>query len=159
MPGKGFGTGWCRAGPPRRARSSHKTTGQRHTHRERNGPAVHPRGIEHCDLLGPGDEFVHVKLLRGSDDASHLFAQVHVAVEQLLYDAEGRRALADKIAARSGGSRTAPESPTKIGLAIGGRGKLRVDDLFTFSQVTLVRLSQHLENRGIQVEVIAIPPS
>ncbi len=120
---------------------------------------VHPRGIEHCDLLGPDDEFIHVKRLQGSDDASHLFAQVHVATDQLLYDAEGRRALADKVAARSGGNRTAPESPTKIVLAVGGRGKLRVDDLFTFSQVTLVRLSHHLETRGIQVEVIAIPPS
>jgi uncharacterized protein (TIGR04141 family) len=35
--------------------------------------AVHPRGIEHCDLLGPDDEFIHVKRLRGSDDAGHLF--------------------------------------------------------------------------------------
>jgi uncharacterized protein (TIGR04141 family) len=119
--------------------------------------AVHPRGIEHCDLLGPGDEFVHVKRPRGSDEASHLFAQVHVATEQLLYDVDGRRALAEKVAARSGGKRTAPETPTKVVLAIGGRGKLGVDDLFTFSQVTLVRLSQHLETRGIKVEVIAIP--
>jgi len=119
--------------------------------------AVHPRGVEHCDLLGPNDEFIHVKRLRGSDDASHLFAQVHVAVEQLLYDAEGRRGLAQKVTTRSGGTRTAPESPAKIVLAIGGRGKLDVDDLFTFSQVTLVRLSQYLETRGINVEVIAVP--
>lgn len=121
--------------------------------------AVHPRGIEHCDLLGPDDEFIHVKRLRGSDDASHLFAQVHVAIEQLLYDPEGRRALAQKVAILSKGKRTAPETPAKIVLAIGGRDKLRVDDLFTFSQVTLVRLAQHLETRGIQVEVVAIPPS
>jgi uncharacterized protein (TIGR04141 family) len=121
--------------------------------------AVHPRGIEHCDLLGPDDEFIHVKRLRGSDDASHLFAQVHVAIEQLLYDAEGRRALAQKISVLSKGKRTAPEIPAKIVLAIGGRDKLRVDDLFTFSQVTLVRLAQHLETRGIQVEVIAVPSS
>lgn len=121
--------------------------------------AVHPRGIEHCDLLGPSDEFIHVKRLRGSDDASHLFAQVHVATEQLLYDAEGRRALAQKVATLSQGKRTAPESPVKVVLAIGGRAGLRVDDLFTFSQVTLVRLSQHLETRSIAVEVIAIPSS
>lgn len=57
------------------------------------------------------------------------------------------------------GEETAPESPAKIVLAIGGRGKLHVDDLFTFSQVTLVRLSQHLQTRGIKVEVIAIPSS
>lgn len=120
---------------------------------------VHPRGIEHCDLLGPDDEFIHVKRLRGSDDASHLFAQVHVSIEQLLYDAQGRRALAEKIAKLSGGRRSAPEAPAKVILAIGGRRKLEVDDLFTFSQVTLVRLAQHLETRGIQVEVIAIPHS
>jgi uncharacterized protein (TIGR04141 family) len=57
----------------------------------------------------------------------------------------------------SKGKRTAPEAPAKVVLGIGGRGTLRVDDLFTFSQVTLVRLGQHLETRGINVEIIAIP--
>jgi uncharacterized protein (TIGR04141 family) len=87
--------------------------------------AVRPRGIEHCDLLGPDDEFIHVSRLRGSDDASHLFAQVHVAIEQLLYDPEGRRALAQKIAVLSTGRRSAPETPVKIVLAIGGEKTTR----------------------------------
>ncbi|MEJ2577881.1 MAG: TIGR04141 family sporadically distributed protein [Kineosporiaceae bacterium] len=73
--------------------------------------AMHPRGIELCDLLGPGDEFIHLKELRGSDEASHLFSQALVATDQLLLDGEGRQKFAEKVSALSGGARTAPEHP------------------------------------------------
>jgi uncharacterized protein (TIGR04141 family) len=118
---------------------------------------MHPHGIEHCDLLGPSDEFIHVKLLHGSDDASHLFAQAFVATEQLLFDPEARARLATKVADRSGGARKAPEIPKAVVLAIGGRGRLSAGCLFTFSQVTLVRLVQQLEARGVAVQIVSIP--
>lgn len=117
---------------------------------------MHPRGIEHCDLLGPGDEFIHVKDLRGSDEASHLFSQALVATDQLLLDGEGRQKFADKVQALSGGARTAPERPKTVVLGIAGRGQVTVDTLFTFSQVTLVRLVQQLEGRGVSVRVASI---
>jgi uncharacterized protein (TIGR04141 family) len=121
---------------------------------------MHPRGVEHCDLLGPKDEFIHVKHLRSSSDASHLFAQALVSTEQLLLDGEAREKLARKVDQASSGTRTAPERPATVVLAIYGRGHLTVDKLFTFSQVTLVRLAQHLERYGIVVDVVSImdPP-
>ena len=120
---------------------------------------VHPRGVEHCDLLGPNGELIHVKRLRASEEASHLFSQALVAVEQLLHDPMGRAEFARIVAEQSRGARKAPEPVTKVVLAIAGRGKLDVDDLFTFSQVTLVRLNQYLKSWGVDLEVVAIPPS
>lgn len=117
---------------------------------------MHPRGIEHCDLLGPGDEFIHVKELRGSDEASHLFSQALVATDQLLLDGEGRQRFAEKFKALSGGARAAPEHPKTVVLGIAGRGQVTVDTLFTFSQVTLVRLVRHLEGRGVKVRITSI---
>lgn len=117
---------------------------------------THPRGIEHCDLLGPDDEFIHVKRLRASPDASHLFAQVYSATDQLLNDAEGRGKLQEKISAKTGGTRTGPETPRTVVLAIGGRGKLDVDKLFTFSQVNLVRLGQYLDTRGVSLCIASL---
>ena len=119
---------------------------------------MHPRGVEHCDILGPRDEFIHVKTLRRSTDASHLFAQALVSGEQLLFDAEARHAFGRKVQSLSGGQRTAPERPKAVVLGIYGRGQLTVDKLFTFSQVTLVRLVHQLERYGLKVGVVSILP-
>ncbi len=54
------------------------------------GSDFHRHGIEACDLLGPDDELIHVKRLRGSDDASHLFSQGLVSVSALILDGQAR---------------------------------------------------------------------
>jgi uncharacterized protein (TIGR04141 family) len=117
----------------------------------------HRHGIEACDLLGPDDQLIHVKRLRRSGDASHLFSQALVSASTLILDGQARVKFAERVAKHSGGTRTAPELPKQVILAIGRRGKLTADNLFTFSQVTLVRLVQHLESQGVTVRVLTIP--
>jgi len=117
----------------------------------------HRHGIEVCDLLGPGDELIHVKKLRRSGDASYLFAQALVSASALILDGQARVKFAERVTRHSGGTRTAPELPKQVVLALGRRGRLTADNLFTFSQVTLVRLVRHLESQGVTVRVITIP--
>ena len=117
----------------------------------------HRHGIEACDLLGPDDQLIHVKRLRRSGDASHLFSQALVSASALILDGQARVKFAERVAKHSGGTRTAPELPKQVILAIGRPGKLTADNLFTFSQVTLVRLVQHLESQGVTVRVLTIP--
>lgn len=117
----------------------------------------HRHGIEACDLLGPGDELIHVKRLRRSGDASYLFSQALVSASALILDGQARVKFAERVARHSGGTRAAPELPKQVILAIGGRGVLTADNLFTFSQVTLVRLVQHLESQGVTVRILSIP--
>src|SRR6266568_2475452 len=117
----------------------------------------HRHGIEACDLLGPGDELIHVKRLRRSGDASYLFSQALVSASALILDGQARVKFAERVARHSGGTRTAPELPKQVILAIGRPGKLTADNLFTFSQVTLVRLVQHLESQRVTVRVLTIP--
>jgi hypothetical protein len=81
---------------------------------------------------------------------------VCVGDEHLLLDGEARDERARKVDQASAGTRAAPERPESVVLASYGRGHLTVDKLFTFSQVTLVRLTQHLERYGIVVNVISI---
>jgi uncharacterized protein (TIGR04141 family) len=117
----------------------------------------HRHGIEVCDLLGPGDELIHVKWLHQSADASHLFSQALVSASALITDGQARVKFAERVTQHSGGTRSAPELPRHIVLAIAGRGNLTADSLFTFSQVTLVRLVHHLESQGVTVRVATIP--
>jgi uncharacterized protein (TIGR04141 family) len=119
----------------------------------------HRHGIEACDLLGPDDELIHVKRLRGSDDASHLFSQALVSVSALILDGQARVKFAERVARHSNGTRTAPELPRRVVLAVAGRDTFTADSMFTFSQVTLVRLVQHLESHGVTVRVATIPTS
>ena len=116
-------------------------------------------GFEACDLLGPGDELVHVKRLRAADEASHLFAQALVSTEALKIDGDAAARFRDKVSELSGGTRTAPDQVDTVVLAIGGRGNgpLNVDSLFTFSQVSLLRLVNNLRGRGVAVHIDCIP--
>jgi uncharacterized protein (TIGR04141 family) len=72
---------------------------------------MHKHGIEVCDLLGPANEFIHVKRLRGSDDASHQFAQALVSTEALLLDPQARLKFAQRVTQLSKDARRAPETP------------------------------------------------
>ncbi|MFC0003508.1 DUF6119 family protein [Micromonospora siamensis] len=122
--------------------------------------AQHPRGIEACDLLGPGDELIHVKRASGSSPLSHLFAQGITSAEALRYDEEARATFLDLVERQPNG-RKLPGSfrPRKVVYAIAlkaGR-TVTVDTLFTFAQVALYQAMKTLRNEGVEVEVVPIP--
>jgi uncharacterized protein (TIGR04141 family) len=80
-----------------------------------------------------------------------------VSASALILDGQARAKFAERVAKHSGGTRVAPELPKKVVLAIGRPAALTSDNLFTFSQVTLVRLVQHLESQGVAVRVLTVP--
>lgn len=100
---------------------------------------LHPR-FELCDLLGPSDELIHVKWLSRATAASHLFAQALASTEALAHEPAALTQLAAKATARDP-HRTVARAPDTVVLAVAGRS-WRVDELFTLSQVGLLRLDQ-----------------
>ncbi|MEV4198497.1 DUF6119 family protein [Micromonospora globbae] len=122
--------------------------------------AQHPRGIEACDLLGPGGELIHVKRASGSSPLSHLFAQGVTSAEALRYEADARTMFLDLVRQQP----HAPEltddfRPRKVVYAIAltsGR-TVTVDTLFTFAQVALYQAMKTLRIDGVDVEVVTIP--
>jgi uncharacterized protein (TIGR04141 family) len=100
---------------------------------------LHPR-FELCDLVGPDDELIHVKWLSRATAASHLYAQALASTEALAYEPDALTQLAAKVAARDPG-RTVARAPDTVVLAAAGRS-WRADQLFTLSQVGLLRLDQ-----------------
>lgn len=120
----------------------------------------HPGGIESCDLLGPGNELVHVKRLGDSVSASHLFNQAQVSVEALYRQTDALERFQERVREQSGGTREIPIGfrPHKVVLAFGGR-QATLDALFTFSQVTLQRCAQRLGDFDVELLVTEIPES
>jgi len=119
-------------------------------------------GVEVCDLLGPGNELVHVKRAHGSAPLSHLFSQGLVAAEALLNSPDVRARFTAAVR-EYGRGRTVPEdfTPKKIVFAILLKDgeHLSPETLFPFSQVTLAHTARTLERQGIAVEVIGINAS
>jgi uncharacterized protein (TIGR04141 family) len=117
--------------------------------------------LEPCDLLGPGNELIHVKKAEASAPLSHLFAQGHNSAE-LLHKGPPvvREQFARAVAALPRG-RVIEEGwrPQKVVFAILlKKGQLLTPDtLFPFSQVTLAHAARSLGNFGIETEVIGIP--
>jgi uncharacterized protein (TIGR04141 family) len=62
----------------------------------------HPRGFEVCDLLGPGNELIHVKRLDDSVSASHLFNQALVSAEALRRQPDALARFCERVAELSG---------------------------------------------------------
>lgn len=104
---------------------------------------LHPR-FELCDLVGPGDELIHVKWLGRATAASHLYTQALVSADALGYEPEALEQLASK----TGRAFTRP--PRTVVLAGAGRS-WNVDELFTLSQVALLRLDRAV--RALQAEL------
>jgi len=132
---------------------------------DRNASVRDPLGarssLEICDLLGPGNELIHVKRARGSAPLSHLFSQGLVSAQSLVAGPPSvRERFIATVAALSGG-RTLPADfkPRKVVYAIlmeNGK-QLTADTLFPFSQATLAHAARILGTYGIDVEVAAIP--
>lgn len=122
--------------------------------------SLHRRGIEACDVLTADGTFIHVKQMDGSAPASHQIAQAWVSADALLYDPEARVKLAEKVEANGGDPALIPDRVERIVLAMARKDALlTADNLFTFTQVTLMRGVQMLQSRGVDVFVAPIERS
>ncbi|MDP9396641.1 MAG: TIGR04141 family sporadically distributed protein [Actinomycetota bacterium] len=118
---------------------------------------LHRTGIEVCDVLLPDGTPVHVKELDASQAASHLLAQALVSTESLLYDEVARTKFQEKVRKGGWNPEDLPLKPSRVILGIARKGKVvTASDLFTFAQVTLVRHTQVLTDRGVDVLVVPI---
>lgn len=118
---------------------------------------LHPRGIEVCDVLLPDGTPVHVKELSSSTAASHLLAQALVSTDALLYDEQAVERFREKVAKAGWNPDDLRAKPARVVLGIARKGKtIGAADLFTFTQVTLVRQTQVLGGRGVDVVVVPI---
>jgi uncharacterized protein (TIGR04141 family) len=121
---------------------------------------MHGHGIEVCDVLLRDGTPVHVKELDGSSAASHLLAQALVSTDALLLDEEAVSKFHAKVAAAGWDPGDLPPKPNRVVLGMARQGKtVRAENLFTFTQVTLVRWAQVLGARGVQVLIAPIERS
>lgn len=118
---------------------------------------LHRRGIEMCDLLLTDGTLVHVKNIDRSGPASHLLAQALVSADALRYDDEAWQKF-ERIVIRSGGDVSCvPDTAKRVVLAVARKKRpITADDLFTFTQINLVRQVTALENQGVEVFVLPI---
>ncbi|GAA1752657.1 TIGR04141 family sporadically distributed protein [Streptomonospora arabica] len=115
-------------------------------------------GVELCDLLGPGNELVHVKQASSAAGLSHLFNQAKSAVESLHYERQAREWFAEAVA------RIDPErdltgfQPRTVvfALRLAKHTDVTVDNLYPLAQVELYRTAVALRRCGIAVEVVTI---
>ncbi|TDB97216.1 DUF6119 family protein [Actinomadura sp. 7K534] len=118
-------------------------------------------GFEPCDLLGPGNELVHVKRGKGTEPFSHLFSQALISAESLVLRHDARTSFAALVGKTSRGERALPEGwrPAKVVLAmrVDRKTPLTPATLFPNAQIALAHLAQTLARYGIEVEVIVIP--
>jgi uncharacterized protein (TIGR04141 family) len=132
---------------------------------DRNKSVRDPLGtrspLEICDLLGPGNELIHVKRAIGSAPLSHLFFQGLISAQSLISGpARVRERFVATVASLPNGRELPPDfKPRKVIYAIlleNGK-QLTPDTLFPFSQATLAHAARILSTYGIEVEVIGIP--
>jgi uncharacterized protein (TIGR04141 family) len=118
-----------------------------------------PRGkIEVCDLYARSRTFVHVKRCGASSVLSHLFSQATVSAELMLYEANFRKAVSDKLPVthRWGDPLKALEREQfEISLAIVAR-KGKALELPFFSKVNLRNTARTLQAWGFRVSFAEI---
>ena len=117
--------------------------------------------VEICDLLGPGNELIHVKRAEGSAPLSHLFSQGLISAQSLVAGPSAvlERFVRTVASLPHGRSLAADFKPTKVVYAIllpNGK-QLTPAALFPFSQATLAHAARILGTYGIDVEVVGIP--
>lgn len=118
---------------------------------------LHHRGIEACDILAPDGTLVHVKNLDSSSPASHLLGQALVAADALLHDEDARAKFRAKVVAAGGHPQSVPDKVERVVLGVARQGGfITADNLFTFTQVTLVRGAEALQGRGVDVYIAPI---
>lgn len=117
--------------------------------------------LEICDLLGPGNELIHVKRAAGSAPLSHLFSQGLVSAQSLVAGPPSvRERFVETVKGLPHGRGLDLDfRPRKVIYAImleSGK-ELTPETLFPFSQATLAHAARILGTLGIEVEVIGIP--
>jgi uncharacterized protein (TIGR04141 family) len=117
--------------------------------------------LEICDLLGPGNELIHVKKAAGSAPLSHLFSQGLISAQSLVAGpASVRERFVETVKGLPLGRVLPPDfKPSKVVYAIlleNGK-QLTPDSLFPFSQATLAQAARIFGIYGITTEVIGIP--
>lgn len=115
---------------------------------------MHPR-LRLADVIGPGDEVVHVGWLGRATAAGRLFARARVSAWAQRLEPEALAQL-DAEVRRLDGRRRVTERPRVVVLAAAGR-RWDVDRLFTFSLVDLLRLAEDLRHHGISLQFADIP--
>ncbi|RFS84816.1 hypothetical protein D0T12_14950 [Actinomadura spongiicola] len=117
-------------------------------------------GFEPCDLLGPGNELVHVKGGSRTQPFSHMFSQALVSAESLCLREDARASFRELVRKTSCGRRELPDGwrPAKVVLAmkVDRLTPLTPATLFPNAQIALAHLAQTLGRYGIQVEVVPI---
>lgn len=115
--------------------------------------------FEPCDLLGPNNELVHVKRPNGSSSFGHLFNQVLVSTEILLDFSDARTAFADAVKNRGAGRVLPPGFRPKdviIAFPSGNNPTISMDRIPSFSRVTLSRVAEVLDDRGVALRIVGI---
>ncbi|WP_046468857.1 DUF6119 family protein [Allosalinactinospora lopnorensis] len=160
---------WPEVLPYRRAKESPEAAYNRHVGDTQPGylrldknlarTEVHfGNGVELCDLLGPGNELVHVKQASSAAGLSHLFNQAKSAVESLHYEKRAREWFTG-IVARMNPERdlTGFQPKTVVfGIRLARHSKVTIENLYPLAQVELYRTAVALRRCGINVEVAAI---
>lgn len=114
--------------------------------------------LEHCDLIGNGTDFIHVKFYRSSGTLSHLFAQGFVAAEAFIKDVKYRTELNPKLPKSIQLSDPEPRpnpSHYKVVYAIATKKKVP-EELPFFSKVTLKNALATLQALGYEVGIAQI---
>ena len=116
-------------------------------------------GLELCDLLGPGNELVHVKRAKGSSTLSHLFAQGLVSWQSLRGLPETRHRFRELVDGMQPGRLPEDWAPDRIVFAVQlGTGRpLTPQSLFPFAQAALAQTASELRERGARLDVVAVP--
>jgi ppGpp synthetase/RelA/SpoT-type nucleotidyltranferase len=115
--------------------------------------------FEPCDLLGPNDELIHVARARNSASFGHLFNQALVSTEILLDSADARGALISAVEHRGRGRILAPSFyPRDVVLAFPSEGGpiVPIQRIPPFSRLTLSRVAEALEERGVTLRLVGI---
>lgn len=117
------------------------------------------RGFEPSDLITEPDVYVHVKSATSSAPLSHLFSQGGNSAHALQHDDEARANLRVRVRERGGSPEMIGSKPRKVIFAIRPKElgqSVTPETLFSFSKVSLVRVFDELESRGIEVRVVSI---
>nr|WP_250645178.1 TIGR04141 family sporadically distributed protein [Amycolatopsis sp. BJA-103] len=112
------------------------------------------RQFELCDIVGPADELVHVKWLGRATAASHLFTQAQVSAQAIRDESEVLGQLNAKV------KNLAPSRPAldPSVVVLAGAGRVwDVDQLFTLSQLSLLRLNLTLRHLRCTLQFADIP--
>lgn len=113
--------------------------------------------IEGCDVLLPDGVFIHVKKVESSAPVSHLIAQALVSTELLFFEEDARAQLKKHAEAIIGDISDYSFIPREVLILLARDDReMTADDLFTFSQVNLVKQVRNLDQRQVRVCVVPV---